>query len=238
MSVIVYTESEGGSFKKVALEVTSYAKGIADAMGGSVTAVSIGGGAADDLGKYGASKVLQINNSALDTFNAKNYAAAIAQAAKAEGAKTVVLSSSANSKYLAPLLAVELGAAYAPNVVELPESTSPMRVKSTVYTNKAFATNELSTEVAIIGLAKNAYGLHENATSAEAVSFDVNVEGSSGVEVTSVDKATDKVTIADAEIVVSGGRGLKGPENWNLIEDLAETLGAATACSKPVSDMG
>ena len=238
MSVLVYTESESGTYKKVALELTSYARGIADATGGSVTAVSIGGGNAEDLGKYGASKVLEINDPGLNTFNAKNYAAAIAQAAQASGAKTVVLSSSANSKYLAPLLAVELGAAYAPNVVELPESISPMRVKSTVYTNKAFATNELNTEVSIIGLAKNAYGLHENVTAIEASAFDAKIEAGGGVEVTAVDKATDKVTIADAEIVVSGGRGLKGPENWHLIEDLAETLGAATACSKPVSDMG
>ena len=238
MSVLVYTESEGGNFKKIALEVTSYAKGVADALGTTVTAVSIGGGDAAELGKYGAEKVLQISNGALDTFNAKNYASAIAQAAKADGATTVILSSSANSKYLAPLLAVELEAAYAPNVVELPASTSPMQVKSTVYTNKAFANNQLNTAVSIIGLAKNAYGLNESAASGCAESFDVNVDSASGVEVTSVDKATDKVTIADAEIVVSGGRGLKGPENWNLIEDLAETLGAATACSKPVSDMG
>ena len=238
MSVLVYTESEGGSFKKVALELTSYAKGVANATEGDVTAVSINGGNAADLGKYGADKVMEINDAALETFNAKNYAAALAQAAKAAGAKTVIVSSSANSKYLAPLLAVELGAAYAPNVVALPESTSPMKVKSTVYTNKAFAINELKTDVTVIGLAKNAYGLQENAGAAAASAFGVDLAGDNGVAVTAVDKATDKVTIADAEVVVSGGRGLKGPENWHLVEELAETLGAATACSKPVSDMG
>lgn len=238
MSVLVYTESERGSFKKVALELTSYAKGVANATGGDVTAVSINGGNAADLGQYGADKVMEINDAALETFNAKNYAAALAQAAKAAGAKTIIVSSSANSKYLAPLLAVELGAAYAPNVVALPESTSPMKVKSTVYTNKAFAINELKTDVTVIGLAKNAYGLQENAGAAAAAAFGVDLAGDSGVAVTAVDKATDKVTIADAEVVVSGGRGLKGPENWHLVEELAETLGAATACSKPVSDMG
>ena len=113
-----------------------------------------------------------------------------------------------------------------------------MKVKSTVYTNKAFAINELKTDVTVIGLAKNAYGLHENSGAAAASAFSVELAGDNGVEVTSVDKATDKVTIADAEVVVSGGRGLIGPENWNLIDDLADTLGAATACSKPVSDMG
>ena len=238
MSVLVYTESERGSFKKVALELTSYAKGVANATEGDVTAVSINGGNAADLGQYGADKVMEINDAALETFNAKNYAAALAQAAKAAGAKTIIVSSSANSKYLAPLLAVELGAAYAPNVVALPESTSPMKVKSTVYTNKAFAINELKTDVTVIGLAKNAYGLQENAGAAAAAAFGVDLAGDSGVAVTAVDKATDKVTIADAEVVVSGGRGLKGPENWHLVEELAETLGAATACSKPVSDMG
>jgi electron transfer flavoprotein alpha subunit len=113
-----------------------------------------------------------------------------------------------------------------------------MKVKSTVYTNKAFAINELKTDVTVIGLAKNAYGLHENAGAAAASAFAVDLAGDNGVAVTAVDKATDKVTIADAEVVVSGGRGLKGPENWHLVEELAETLGAATACSKPVSDMG
>ncbi len=237
MSVLVYTESEGGSFKKIAHEAVSYARGIADAMGTSVTAVSINSSGSEELGTYGASKVLEINDASLDTFNASAYADAVAEAAKNEGAEVVVLSSSANSKFMAPLVAANLDAGYVPNVTELPVNTSPFQVKHTVFTNKAFAHTEISTSSKVIGLAKNAYGLKENPTSVSAESFSPQVS-TGGVEVVSVDKATDKVTIADAEIVVSGGRGLKGPENWGLIEDLAETLGAATACSKPVSDMG
>ena len=148
-----------------------------------------------------------------------------------------MLTSSANSKFIAPLVAVNLEAGYVPNVTQLPESTSPFKVKHSVYTNKAFAVTEINTDVKILGLGKNAYGIKENPTTANAESFAPTLEAG-GVNVVSVDKATDKVTIADAEIVVSGGRGLKGPENWGLIEDLAEVLGAATACSKPVSDMG
>jgi len=239
MSVLVYTESEQGKFKKIALEAVSYAKGVADMLGTTVTAVSINGGDATELGTYGASKVLQIANDKLAQFNAKAYADAITQAAQKENAKVVIISSSANAKFLAPLLAVQLNAAYGPNVVALPEGTSPFVVKSNVFTNKAFAKTELKSEIKLIGLSKNAYGLKENPTTAAAESFSPTLSDTDfSVKVEAVDKVTGKATIADAEIVVSGGRGLKGPENWGMIEDLAEVLGAATACSKPVSDMG
>ncbi len=237
MSVLVYTESDNGSFKKIAHEAVSYAKGIADMMGTSVTAVSINGGDASELGTYGAAKVLEVKNTDLEKFNATGYADVIAEAAKAEGAQVVILTSSANSKFMAPLVAINLEAGYVPNVTDLPVSASPFTVKHTVYTNKAFSMTNINTDVKVIGLAKNAYGVKENATSAAAESFSPSISAS-GVEVVSVDQATDKVTIADAEVVVSAGRGMKGPENWGLIEDLADTLGAATACSKPVSDMG
>ena len=239
MSVLVYTESEEGTFKKIAFEAVSYAKGIADMLGTSVTAVSINGNDTNQLGNYGASKVLQVTNDQLQNFNAQAYADAISQAAKNEGAQVVIVSSSANSKYLAPLLAVNLEAGYVPNVTELPLSSEPFKVKSTVYSSKAFATTEYTTNTKLIGLAKNAYGVKENETAITAEDFSPTLDESDfNTKVTSVDKATDKVTIADADIVVSGGRGLKGPENWGMIEDLAEVLGAATACSKPVSDLG
>lgn len=237
MSVLVYTESENGTFKKIAQEAVSYAKGIAEAMGLSVTAVAINGNNSTELGKYGASKVLEVNNDRLNAFSAETYAAVIAEAAKNEGSQVVILSSSANSKYLAPLLSVHLEAGYVPNVTGLPLSTEPFTVKHSVFTNKAFAHTEINTTVKVIGLAKNAYGVHENETSVSTDTFGPSLPESS-IEVVSLDKATDKVTIADAEVVVSGGRGLKGPENWGMIEELAEVLGAATACSKPVSDMG
>src|SRR5690554_3090035 len=239
MSILVYTESEQGKFKKIALEAVSYAKGIADMTGTTVTAVAFNGGDAAELGKYGASKVLEVNDSKLEKFNAKAYAAAIQQAAEKESAQVVVLSSSANSKYLAPLLAINLNAALVSNVVALPEDTAPFKVKSSAFTNKAFAHTELNADVKVLELAKNAYGLKENETAASSENFAPNFADTDfGIEVKSVDKVSGKVTIADAEIVVSGGRGLKGPENWGMIEELAEVLGAATACSKPVSDMG
>jgi electron transfer flavoprotein alpha subunit len=237
MSVLVYTESEKGKLKKTALEVVSYAKAIADQMGTTVTAVAINSDNAESLGNYGASKVLSIKNDALNSFNAKTYAAAIEQAAKQEGAKVVVVSSSADSKYLAPLLAIALDAGYVSNVIETPSSVSPFTVKRSAFTNKAFANTEITTEVKVVGLSNNSFGLVESGGSATVEDFTPSLPDS-GVNVVSVDKATDKVTIADAETVVSAGRGMKGPENWGMIEELAEILGAATACSKPVSDLG
>ncbi len=149
----------------------------------------------------------------------------------------IAVSSSADSRYLAPLAAVNLNAGYVTNVVEAPLSTIPFQVKHSVFTNKAFGISELSSDVKMVGLSKNAFGMHENPTTPTLTEFSPTVNNSS-MEIASVEKANDQVTIADAEIVVSGGRGLKGPENWHLVEDLASTLGAATACSKPVSDMG
>ena len=237
MSVLVYTESEKGKFKKAALEVVSYAKAIADQMGTTVTAVTVNAEQNESLGNFGASKVLSIKDDTLNSFNAKKYASAIANAAKNEGSKVVVLSSSADSKYLAPLVAVGLDAGYVSNVVDAPSSIAPFIVKRSTFTNKAFANTEILTDVKIIGLSNNSFGLVETPGTASVEDFSPSIP-ESGVTVESVDRATDKVSIADAEIVVSGGRGLKGPENWGMVEELADVLGAATACSKPVSDLG
>lgn len=237
MSVLVYTESDKGTFKKTALEVASYAKTVADQMGTTVTAITFNAEDTSVLGNYGVDKVLKVNNSQLETFNAKAYASAIAQAAKKEGTKVIIVSSSADSKYLAPLLAIDLDAGYASNVVEAPSSTSPFTVKRTAFTNKAFNMTAINTDVKIVGVSKNAFGVKENSGSASAEDFSPSVPDL-GIKVESVDKVTGQVTIADAEIVVSGGRGLKGPENWGMVEELADVLGAATACSKPVSDLG
>ncbi|MCC1483846.1 electron transfer flavoprotein subunit alpha/FixB family protein [Winogradskyella immobilis] len=237
MSILVYTESDNGQFKKTALEVVSYGKAIADKIGTTVTAIAINVNDTSELGNYGASKVLNVSNESLNTFNAKAYAGIIQQAAEKEGSDVVVLSSSADSKYLAPLLAVGLDAGYASNVVEAPSNITPFTVKRTAFTNKAFTNTEITTATKIVGLSNNSFGLVEASGSATTEDFSPSLP-ESGVVVESVDKATDKVTIADAEVVVSGGRGLKGPENWGLVEDLADVLGAATACSKPVSDLG
>jgi electron transfer flavoprotein alpha subunit len=235
MSVLVYTESEQGTFKKAALEVASYAKAVASQKGTTVTAVTFNVSDASQLGNYGVDKVLNITNAS--EFNAKIYADALKQAAIKEDAKVVIVSSSADAKYLAPLLAVGLNAGYASNVIEAPASTYPFVVKRTAFTNKAFNITEINTDIKVVGVSSNSFGLVESSGNASVEEFSPSLT-SSNTKVQSVDKATDKVSIADADIVVSGGRGLKGPENWGMIEELADVLGAATACSKPVSDLG
>lgn len=239
MSILVYTESENGKLKKAALEVASYAKGIADLMGTSVTAVTINADDTEELKNYGVEKVLKVSHDKLSKFNADAYAEVITQASKKEDSKVVVLSQSANAKYLAPLLSVNLDAGYASNAVALPSIGEDFKVERTTFTNKAFNMTSFNTEVKILGLSSNSFGLKENQVNSTEEEFSPELSDDNfGIEVVSVDKNKDKVSIADAEIVVSAGRGMKGPENWEMIEELADVLGAATACSKPVSDMG
>jgi len=235
MSVLVYTESDQGKFKKAALEAASYGKAVAEAMGTNLVALTFNANDASELGTYGVEKVLNVNT--VSVFNAKIYADIIRQASEKEAATVVILSASADSRYIAPLLAVGLKAGYASNVVAAPSSLSPFVVKRTAFTNKAFCNTEISTAVKIIGVSSNSFGLVENMTTTQLEDFSPSLVSSS-TKVTSVDKASDKVSIADAEVVVSAGRGLKGPENWGMVEELADVLGAATACSKPVSDLG
>jgi len=235
MSVLVYTESDQGNFKKAALEAASYGKAVAEAMGTNLVALTFNANEASELGAYGVEKVLNINT--VSAFNAKIYADAIKQAAEKEAATVVVLSASADSRYIAPLLSVGLKAGYASNVVTTPLSLNPFVVKRTAFTNKAFCNTEISTAIKLVGVSNNSFGLVENSTTTNTEDFSPDL-ASSSTSVTSIDKASDKVTIADAEVVVSAGRGLKGPENWGMVEELAEVLGAATACSKPVSDLG
>lgn len=239
MSVIVYTESENGKFKKNAFEVASFAAKVAEDLGTNATAVSINAEAIDSLGDYGITKVLDVQDEKLKTFNANAYAAVLAQAAESIGAKVIIVSSSADTKYMAPLLAASLKAGYVPNVIAAPDSTSPFIVKRTAFSNKGFAHTEINTEMKVIGVSNNAFGIHENkkAPTVEQFAADLN-DDLFGTKSKEIDKVVGKATIADADIVVSGGRGLKGPENWGMIEELADILGAATACSKPVSDLG
>lgn len=239
MSILIYAESAEGKFKKVAFELASYAKKVAESLGTTVTAVTVNTDNVSDLSKYGVDKVLKVNNDKLSGFTAKAYADVIKQAAQKESTKLVLLSSTTDSLYLAPLVAVSLEAGYASNVVGLPVSTSPFQVKRNAFSNKAFNITEITTDVKVLGLAKNSYGVYESASSLSEEDFNPTIgDNDFGVKVQSVDKTSGKVTIADAEVVVSGGRGLKGPENWGMLEELASVLGAATACSKPVSDLG
>ena len=239
MSILVYTETEQGNFKKNAFEVASFAYDLSQKTGGELHAIAFNAANAESLGQYGVSKVLNVSSGELKTFNARAYASAIAQAVAETGASTVVVSSTTDARYLAGILAGELQAGYVPNVVGSPVSTEPLTLNRTVFSNKGFAHTTITTDKKIIGVSNNAFGILENPTEATVSNFDVSLSDAElSAKSVDIDKVTDKVAIADAEIVVSGGRGLKGPENWGMIEELAEVLGAATACSKPVSDMG
>lgn len=239
MSIVIYAESAEGKFKKTAFELASYAKKIAGETSTTVTAITINAADASALGKYGVDKVLAVKSDKLTSFNAKAYADAIKQAAQKENATIVLFASTTDSLYIAPLVAVGLEAGYASNVVAQPESLSPFRVKRNAFSNKAFNYTEISTDVKVLAIGKNSFGLIESAGNASEEEFTPTLSDNDfSVKVESSEKVTGKVTIADAEVVVSGGRGLKGPENWHLIENLAEAFGAATACSKPVSDLG
>lgn len=236
MSVFVIAESENKTLKRNAGEVSSYAVALASKLGVNCTAISFNADNTDVLGQFGVTQAINITNTPLH-FDANSYASAIVKHVQSLNATHIVLGSSADAKFLAPVLAAKLGAAYVPNVVALPTNYDPLTVKHTAFTNKAFAFTQLNSECNIIGVGNNAYG---NIESPVACSVE-NVEISnlvSNLEQVSIEKISGKATIADADVVVSGGRGLKGPENWHLVENLAEVLGAATACSKPVSDMG
>ncbi len=237
MGILIYTESENGKFKKCALELASYGRAIADQWGVELIAASFNHNDFKTLGTYGVERLIQISDPNLEKFTAERYVTNLASVVKENGVKLVLLSSSANAKYLAPLLAVSISAGYASNVVGLPESMDPLSVKRSCFTNKAFNTCVLDNELNIFSLSNNSFGLKEDP---KEIIFEMKSDVSSETNfvIEKVEKASGQVTIADAEIVVSGGRGLKGPENWHLIEDLASTLEAATACSKPVSDMG
>ncbi|WP_286776863.1 MULTISPECIES: electron transfer flavoprotein subunit alpha/FixB family protein [Sphingobacterium] len=243
MSILLYVENTDGKFKKSAFEVVSYAKSIADNIQTDLVAISIGNVAEDELaglGKYGASKVLNVNNEQLASFVNQAYASIIAEAVKSTGSKILVLSNSFSGKGLAPRIAAKLEAGLADGALELPTiNGDKLTVKKTAFSNKAFATLELTSDIKVIALSPNAYETKETGGSANVETFAPNIDQTDFTTmVKEIVRATDKISLPEAEIVVSAGRGLKGPENWGIIEELADVLGAATACSKPVSDAG
>ncbi len=243
MSVLVYIENTEGSFKKSVFEVVSYAKATADLLNTNLTAISIGdvpNSELESVGKYGASKVLTVSLEKLKKFDNQAYAAVLAEASKAENANVVILSNSFSGKGLAPRLATKLEAAFAGNVISLPEATDKgLSVKRNAFSGKAFAITELESEIKVIALNPNAFEVRESSTEVVVEEFNPGISEQSFTSlVQEIVRATDKVSLPDAEIVVSAGRGIKGPENWGMIEELADLLGAATACSKPVSDSG
>ncbi len=238
MSVLVYTENWDGVFKKLSFELVSYATKVAEMMGTSVTAVSIGDVADEELNKlgaFGATKVVKVEGNT--TLDNQVYTGIIAQVAEAEGATVVVISHNNTGKALAPRLSVKLKAAVGAGLIALPSSTEPFTVSKKVFSGKAFANVVLKTDVKILTLAQNSFEVIETGGAASIEIFATTTEEAK-TTVKDVQKQTGKILLNDAEIVVSGGRGLKSADNWFVIEELAELLGAATACSRPVSDEG
>ena len=237
MAVLVYIESEENKFKKTAYEALSYGKALADKMGVKVSVLVFNCSDTESLKKYGADKIIRIDNSDFQKFSSKKYSHALAEVIKSENSSVVILSSSPDSKFLGAHLSGITDASYVSNVVGIPESISPFVIKRTCFTNKAFSSTEMIDGLKIISVSSNSFGMIENFNDSTVESFNVD-KVDSNQKIIDIVKETGSVTIADADIVVSAGRGLKGPENWEMIETLADTLGAATACSKPVSDMG
>ncbi len=243
MPVLVYTENVDGKFKKSTFEAVSYARAVADQNNTSLIAISIGDVDATSLaslGKYGAQKILNVSNQKLKNFINQAYASVIAEAAKKIGADIVVLSNSFSGRGLAPRLGVKLEAAVVDGAVSLPDQRDgKFRVKKTAFSGKAFAIVEVTSANKVISLTPNSYKVVETESTAAVEDFAIeNKESDFTAIIKEIVRSTDKVSLPDADIVVSGGRGLKGPENWGMIEELANLLGAALACSKPVSDAG
>lgn len=242
MSVLVYTENWEGKFKKSTYEAISYAAGIAKMIGGTVTAVSVGN-VADDmlstLGKYGASKILKVSNSKLNTLAAQAYGIAISEAAKKENASVVVISQTYTGKAVAPRVSARLKAGLVSGAVALPSSANPFTVRKKCFSGKGLADVVINTNIKIVALTPNAYQVIANETTAAIEEFSPAITDSDiNTQSKEVKKTSGKIALTEAELVVSAGRGLKAPENWKMVEQLAEELGAATACSKPVADVG
>lgn len=237
MSVLVYIESQDQQIKKSSLEVAAYGRAVADAMDTSLIAVTFGLADSELLSHYGVDKVCNVQTEGASYFNLSRYSATLARVASEEEAAVLIVSGSANGRYLGPAVAMKFEATYFSNVIGLPLSFAPLKVKRSCFTNKAFNYSTSHKEKVVLSLAANTYGIFEKKVNMDQMTVQY-ASSTSTLEVVSEEKSTQQVSIADAEIVVSGGRGLKGPENWHLIEDLAAVLGAATACSKPVSDMG
>ncbi len=242
MSVLVYTENWDGKFKKLSFELVSYAAKIASLLGSSVTAVSIGKVEASELaklGKYGASSVLSVEDGKTAGLDNQLYTSILAAVAEKTGARVMILSHNNTGKALAPRLSVKLKAGLASGVTALPESTDPFIVSKKVFSGKAFSRVKINTERVILTLAQNSFELIESGGEASVESFDGGLADVAVLtSIKDVQKQTGKILLTDAETVVSGGRGMKSGDNWQPLEELADLLGAALACSRPVSDEG
>ena len=240
MAILIFTESAEGVIKKSSLEAISYGAELAKQLNTNALAISFGpvdNSSLENLGNQGAKKVLSVINEKLEG-NFQAIASIVAQAMDKEGADTLILSKSSLGDAVAARVSAKIQAALASNVISLPEVSNGFKVKRSIYTGKAFAITELKSAKKVIAIKKNAYSIAEGTEKATVEQFQATVNDADlAVKVKNIEKATGEVLLPEAEIVVSAGRGLKGPENWGIVEDLAKALGAATACSKPVSDL-
>jgi len=242
MSVLVYTENWDGKFKKLSFELVSYAKQIADRSGTTVTALSIG--AVDEaelkkLGNYGADKVLSATDERLNVLINKAYASVIAEAAENEGAQVIIFANNFTGKALSPRVSVKLKAGIASGVNAVPSSYDPFTVSKKVFTGKAFANVVIKSDKKILTLFQNSVEIAETGGDAAVEAFNPALNDADfATKVLDVNKITGKILLSDADVVVSGGRGMKNADNWTPLEELAAELGAALACSRPVSDEG
>ncbi len=242
MSVLIYTENWGGKFKKLSFELVSYASALAERLNTKVVALTIGEVAEEELRKlaqYGASKILTVSDKRLNHLVNSVFAEIIASAAKAEEARVVLFAHNNAGKALAPAVSVKLKAGLVSAVTAIPSSTEPLVVRKKVFTGKAFADVTVKTAACVLTLSQNSFGLTDKPVSPTMEAFEATInDAAMTTSVKEVKMVTGKLLLTDAEIVVSGGRGMKGPENWAPIEELAGVLGAATACSRPVADEG
>lgn len=242
MAVIVFTESWDAKFKKSSFELVSYAKAIANSLGSKTIAISIASVAKEELNKlgiYGADKIISVPNEAFKTLDNLVYTKLIAEIAEKEDAQILVLAHNNTGKALAPRLSVRLKAGLVSAAVKLPSSYNPFKVYKKVFSGKGFVHQIVNTEKQVLTLSNNSFELIESNTTPEIEEYSPEVSAAEiSTTVVDIQKQTGKLILTDAEIVVSGGRGMKSPDNWGAIEELAELLGAATACSRPVSDEG
>jgi electron transfer flavoprotein alpha subunit len=241
MSLLVYTENWNGKFKKLSLELVSYASGVAEMMNSTVTAVTIGSVQDDELirlSEYGASRIIVAEHDHLKEYDTLTYASVITSLVEKEGSKVVILANNNQGKGVAPVVAARLAAGLAAGVTGLPLSVDPFRVAKRAYSGNAIACLGIKTDIRVLTLAQNSYDLKENKKEAVIEKYQPVIEKSPAIKIEDVQKQEGKLLLTDAEIVVSGGRGMKSPDNWGPIEELATLLGGATACSRPVSDEG
>jgi len=237
MSVLIFLDQADGHIKKNSFEAASYGAKIAENLNVAAEGILLGS-VNDDLttlGKYGLKKIHTVKNEALNNFDDEVFTHIIAEAAKSTDAKVIIFSNNFNGKSIAPRLSVRLKAGLVSGAIALPETTDGFVVKKSVFSGKAFANVSIKTDIKIISLNANSYKIIESEGSAEVAELQVEIPQAK-VKIKEVKKVEGDIPLSEAELVVSGGRGLKGPENWGIVEDLAKALGAATACSRPVSD--